>query len=174
MKSNIVMIGMPGAGKSTIGVILAKALNYQFLDSDLVIQEKEGRLLHEIIAEEGLDKFIKIEEEANASIQAERTVIATGGSVVYGEAAMEHLRKSGTVIYIRLSYEAVSKRIGDPKKRGVVLREEQSFRQLYEERCPLYERYADIIVDADGLEIGELMEKVKSSFTNRENSGIIN
>lgn len=174
MKNNIVMIGMPGAGKSTIGVILAKALNYHFLDSDLVIQERENRLLREIIAEEGLDRFVEIEEEINASIEVEKTVIATGGSVVYGPKAMKHFKKTGTIVYIRLSYEAVLKRVGNPKKRGVVLREGQSFQDLYEERCPLYEKYADVVVEADGLEIGELLEKVKSHFTNEENNGIIN
>ena len=174
MKNNIVMIGMPGAGKSTIGVILAKALNYHFLDSDLVIQERENRLLREIIAEEGLDRFVEIEEEINASIEAEKTVIATGGSVIYGAKAMEHFKKTGTIVYIKLSYEAVLKRVGNPKKRGVVLREGQSFRDLYEERCPFYEKYADVVVEADGLEIGELMEKVKSHFTNGKNNGIIN
>lgn len=174
MKSNIIMIGMPGAGKSTIGVILAKELNYQFLDSDLAIQEREGRLLREIIAEEGLERFIKLEEEVNASIKAERTVIATGGSVVYGKAAMKHFQEIGTLVYLRLSYQTVLSRVGNPQKRGVVLRKEQSFRDLYEERCPLYEQYADIIIDGDGLQIGELMEKIKSSFTNHEKSGIIN
>ena len=94
MKNNIIMIGMPGAGKSTIGVILAKALGYHFLDSDLVIQEKENRLLREIIAQEGLDRFIEIEEEVNASIEAEKTVIATGGSVVYGPKAMERFKET--------------------------------------------------------------------------------
>ena len=174
MKNNIIMIGMPGAGKSTIGVILAKVLNYHFLDSDLVIQERENRLLREIIAQEGLNRFIAIEEEVNASIETEKTVIATGGSVIYGAEAMEHFKRSGTIVYIRLSYEAVLKRVGNPKKRGVVLREGQSFQDLYEERCPLYEKYADVIVDADGLEIGKLMEKIKSHFTNEENNGIIN
>lgn len=174
MKKNIIMIGMPGAGKSTIGVILAKALNYQFLDSDLVIQEREGRLLCEIIEEEGLERFIKIEEEVNACLDTEKTVIATGGSVIYGPMAMEHFRKIGTTVYIKLSYETLLERVGDPKKRGVVLREGQSFRDLYEERCSLYEKYADLTVEGDGLEIGELMEKIKSSFTNGGNNGIIN
>ncbi len=173
MKDNIIMIGMPGAGKSTVGVILAKALNYHFLDSDLVIQEKEGRLLREIIAEDGLDAFIKIEEEVNAGIDTERTVIATGGSVIYGAEAMEHFKEIGTIVYIKLSYENVLSRVGNPKKRGVVLKESQSFLDLYEERCPLYEKYADITVEADGLEIGDVLEKIKRSFTNRENGGII-
>ena len=168
------MIGMPGAGKSTIGVILAKALGYHFLDSDLVIQEKEKRLLSEIIAEEGLARFVEIEEEVNASIETEKTVIATGGSVVYGPKAMEHFKEIGTIVYIKLSYDTVLGRVGNPKKRGVVLKDGQSFLDLYEERCPLYEKYADVVVEADGLEIGNLMEKIKSYFTNDKNNGIIN
>lgn len=172
--NNIIMIGMPGAGKSTIGVRLAKELDYSFLDSDVVIEAREGRLLREIIAEEGLDGFVKIEEEINASLEAEQTVIATGGSVVYEAKAMEHFKEIGTIVYLKLSYASVLNRVGDPKKRGVVLKEGQSFRDLYEERCPLYEKYADIVVEADGLKIGELLEKVKSSFTNAGNNGIIN
>jgi shikimate kinase len=167
------MIGMPGAGKSTIGVLLAKELNYHFLDSDLVIQEKAGRLLREIIAEDGLEAFIRLEERVNAELEAEHTVIATGGSVVYGKKAMEHFKKMGKCVYLKLSYEAVSERVGSPKKRGVVLKKSQTFLDLYEERCPLYERYADIVIEADGLEIGEILEKIKESFTNEKKSGIM-
>lgn len=161
MKKNVVMIGMPGAGKSTIGVILAKELQYRFIDSDLVIQEKEGRLLREIIASEGLDRFIEIENQANLGIEAEGAVIATGGSVVYGKEAMEQFHERDVVVYLQLSYESISQRIGDPKKRGVVLRENQTLKDLYEERCPLYETYAHITVEADNMEIGEVMHKVR-------------
>ena len=164
MRKNVVMIGMPGAGKSTIGVILAKELRYRFIDSDLVIQEKEGRLLREIIASEGLDRFIEIENEANLGIEVKEAVIATGGSVIYGKEAMEQFYERDVVVYLKLSYESISKRIGDPKKRGVVLRENQTLKDLYDERCPLYEKYAHITVDADNMGIGEVMHTVKDEL----------
>lgn len=157
---NIVLIGMPGVGKSTAGVVLAKVLGYQFLDADLVIQEKENRLLHEIIKEEGTDKFIEIENRVNAGINAEKSVIATGGSVVYGKEAMEHLKEIGTVVYLKLPYEVLEKRLHNIKGRGVVLKEGQKLRDLYEERVPLYEKYADIIVDETNLSVEDTIEKV--------------
>ena len=158
MGNNIILIGMPGAGKSTLGVVLAKTLGYRFLDSDLLIQEREGALLCEIIEKKGLDTFLSIGEEVNAAIQAQETVIATGGSAVYGARAMEHLKEIGTVIYIRLPLHEIISRVGDVKNRGIALREGQSFWQLYEERCPLYEKYADIVIDADGLSIEKLVK----------------
>lgn len=151
MKSNIVLIGMPGVGKSTIGVILAKIIGYHFLDSDLVIQERENRLLHEIISAEGTEGFLKIENEVNASLQMERTIIATGGSAVYGKEAMEHLKEIGEVVYLKADYETIQKRLGNLRKRGVALKEGQTLKDLYEERCALYEKYADVIVDEHGL-----------------------
>ena len=159
-KDNIVLIGMPGAGKSTIGVILAKVLGYQFIDADLIIQEKEGRLLHEIISSEGLDGFIKIENEVNQSIQTKHSVIATGGSVIYGEEAMNHLRTIGTVIYLKISYREISKRLGNIMQRGVVLKAGQDLAGLYEERCPLYELYADIVNDCENMDIESTMETI--------------
>lgn len=158
---NIVMIGMPGAGKSTIGVILAKELGYHFIDSDLVIQEREGKLLREIIASEGLERFKEIENQANYEIEATNSVIATGGSIIYGKEAMERFHERDIVVYLKLSYKSISKRIGDPKKRGVVLKENQTLKDLYDERCPLYEKYAHITVDADDLGVGEVMHAVK-------------
>ncbi len=161
---NIVLIGMPGAGKSTVGVVLAKRLGYQFADSDLMIQEREGRLLHEIIEQEGDSGFLAIENDVNRSLQLEQTVIATGGSAVYGREAMEHLRAIGTVIYLKISYEELKKRLGNLKGRGVVLKEGQDLKDLYEERIPLYEKYADIVIDQDGRTIEEtsrlIMEKI--------------
>jgi len=158
---NIVMIGMPGAGKSTIGVILAKELGYHFIDSDLVIQEREGRLLREIIASEGLERFKEIENQANYEIKATKSVIATGGSVIYGKEAMERFYENDIVVYLKLSYKSIAKRIGDPQKRGVVLKDNQTLEDLYEERCPLYEKYAHVIVEADDMGIGEVMHMVK-------------
>lgn len=160
MKSNIVLIGMPGAGKSTIGVILAKIIGYHFLDSDLVIQERENRLLHEIIASEGTEGFLEIENRINASLNVSRTIIATGGSVVYGREAMEHLKKIGSVVYLKADYETIQKRLGNLEKRGVALKEGQSLKDLYEERTRLYELYADVTVDEQGLGTEETIEAV--------------
>ena len=157
---NIILIGMPGAGKSTIGVLLAKALGYKFIDSDLLIQEKAGCLLKDIIKEKGLEGLIDIEERVNASIEAERTVIATGGSVIYGAKAMQHLKSIGKVVYIKLSFESIASRLGNIRQRGVVMRQGQTLLDLYNERCPLYEKYADIVVDAEGLGIEEVLEKI--------------
>lgn len=113
LKDNIVLIGMPGVGKSTVGVILAKVLGYQFVDADLVIQEQEGRLLREIIAQEGTDGFIEVENRVNASIEAHHAIIATGGSVVYGKEAMAHLSEIGTILYLEVPYAALEKRLAD-------------------------------------------------------------
>lgn len=157
---NIVLIGMPGVGKSTIGVILAKELGYQFVDADLLIQKQEKRLLKEIISEEGIEGFIAIENQVNASIQTEHTVIATGGSVVYGKEAMEHLGEIATVIYLKLSYKALRKRLGNLKNRGVVLREGQTLKDLYEERTVLYEKYADLTIDEENKNLEETLQSI--------------
>ena len=156
--NNITLIGMPGAGKSTIGVVLAKVLGYQFLDSDLLIQKQEKRRLSEIIEEEGYKGFKDVENRVKASIEAENTVIATGGSVVYCEEAMEHLKSIGTVVYLKLSLNALSKRLGNLKGRGVLLREGQTLTNLYEERTPLYEKYADIVIDEEGKDLEASLE----------------
>lgn len=162
-KNNIILIGMPGVGKSTVGVILAKVLGYQFVDSDLVIQQKEGRLLKEIIAEVGPEGFIEVENRINASLEAENSIIATGGSVVYGQEAMEHLKEIGTVVYLALPYEEIEKRLSDIRGRGVVLRDGQTLKDLYEERTVLYEKYADIRIDESGLDIEETIDAILES-----------
>ena len=159
-KQNVVLIGMPGVGQSTGGVILAKVLGYEFVDSDLLIQKAEKRLLREIIADEGQDGFLKIENRVNASIETEKAVIATGGSVAYCTEAMEHLREIGTVVYLKLDYEILRQRLGNLKGRGVVLRDGQTLKDLYDERTPLYEKYADIVVDEKNLNIEETLQKI--------------
>ena len=156
--NNITLIGMPGVGKSTIGVVLAKVLGYQFLDSDLLIQKQERRRLREIIEEEGYTGFKEIENRVNASIDVNHTVIATGGSVVYCEEAMNHLKSVGTVVYLKLSLNSLAKRLGNLKGRGVLLREGQTLESLYEERTPLYEKYADIVVDQEGKDLEASLE----------------
>lgn len=158
--NNLTLIGMPGVGKSTLGVVLAKVLGYRFLDSDLLIQEQEKRRLSEIIEEEGAEGFMEIENRVNASIFVENTVIATGGSVVYCSEAMEHLKSVGKVIYLRLSLEALSSRLGNLKGRGVLLKDGQTLEDLYRERIPLYEKYADIVVDEEGKSLEEGLQAV--------------
>ena len=158
--NNITLIGMPGVGKSTIGVVLAKVLGYQFLDSDLLIQKQEKRRLSEIIEEEGYRGFQEVENRVNVAIDVENTIIATGGSVVYCEEAMEHLKSIGTVVYLKLSLQALSKRLGNLKGRGVLLRDGQTLADLYDERTPLYEKYADIVVDEEGKDLEASLESL--------------
>ena len=157
MRDNVVLIGMPGAGKSTVGVVLAKRLGYSFVDSDLVIQERYGKLLHELIEERGVEGFWKLENDVNASLKLHRSVIATGGSAVYGAEAMEHLREIGTVLYLKLPYEEIEERLGDLNARGVTLRPGQTLRDLYEERIPLYEKYAHKVMECQGKQLRELV-----------------
>ena len=159
-KDNIVLIGMPGVGKSTVGVILAKVLGYQFVDADLVIQQQEGKLLCEIIEEVGTEGFIEVENRVNASLNVTHSIIATGGSVVYGKEAMEHLQSIGRVVYLKVSYETLEKRLADIKGRGVVLKEGQDLKALFEERSPLYEKYADIEISEGTLGVEQTVEKI--------------
>lgn len=167
-KKNIVLIGMPGVGKSTIGVILAKILGYQFIDADLVIQEQYGKLLKEILAERGIDGFIQVENQVNSSLNPEKAVIATGGSVVYGKEAMEHLSEIATVVYLKLDIHPLQARLGNLKQRGVVLREGQTLRDLYNERIPLYEKYADVIVNENHSSLEKTVEKVINELKKME------
>ena len=155
MKENIVLIGMPGVGKSTVGVILAKLMGYQFIDADLVIQDRENKLLKEIIAEKGIDGFIQVENDINKSLNPKKAIISTGGSVVYCEEAMNHLRSIGTVVYLKLSLDSLAKRLGNLQCRGVLLKDGQTLKDLYEERTPLYEKYADVVLDEEGKDLEE-------------------
>lgn len=164
---NIVLVGMPGAGKSTVGVILAKVMGMNFIDSDLLIQEQEGMLLKDIIKREGQEEYINIENQVNKDISVNNTVIATGGSVVYCPEAMEHFREISKVVYIKLSFDTINKRVGNIKRRGVVLRDGQTLFDLYQERTPLYEKYAHIVVNSEGLGIEELMERISMEVRDR-------
>ena len=165
MKNNIILIGMPGVGKSTIGVILAKILGYHFIDSDLIIQHQEKRLLKEIIEQDGIDGFLSIENNVNATLEATNSIIATGGSAVYGKDAMAHFQQTGRIIYLRLDFEQLKKRLGNIKNRGVVVREGQTLYDLYKERTPLYEKYADIIIDEDGKDPEETIAAIIEALT---------
>lgn len=158
--NNIILIGMPGVGKSTIGVILAKIMGYRFVDADIVIQEQEGRLLKDIIAQEGVDGFIKIEDRVNRNLNMKKAVIATGGSAVYGKNAMENYKETSTIIYLKLDYEALDDRLSDIKGRGVVLRDGQTLKDIYDERTKLYEKYADIIIDEGSLDVEKTVDRL--------------
>lgn len=161
MVDNIVLIGMPGAGKSTVGVVLAKALGYSFIDSDLVIQKETGKRLFEIIEEIGIDGFLDVENRINSQIETHHSVVATGGSVIYGAEAMEHLKSIGKVIYLKVTYKSLEKRLGNLLKRGVAIRSGNTLLDLYNERVPLYEKYADIIIDEENLGIREVVERIE-------------
>lgn len=162
-QDNIVLIGMPGVGKSTVGVVLAKNMGYSFVDSDLLIQEQEGQLLHEIIAERGLDGFNEVENRVNASIAMSNAIIATGGSVVYGQQAMEHLKQIGTVVYLELPCADLAERLGDLNERGVSIRPGQTLEDLLKERTPLYERYADVTINCQNRQIREIVKMIKAA-----------
>lgn len=155
---------MPGVGKSTVGVILAKLLGYKFVDTDLVIQEKEGKLLKNIIAGKGIDGFIETENRICSRLRAENCVIATGGSVVYGKEAMKHLSDIGTIVYLKLDYRKLRYRLGNIKNRGVVIRKGQRLIELYNERTQLYEKYADIVIDENGCNIEKTVSKIMDSI----------
>jgi shikimate kinase len=157
---NIVFIGMPGSGKSTLGVLLAKHLGMAFLDTDLVIQQREGRLLQSIIDQDGVAEFLQIEAAVVQQIRVVDTVIATGGSVIYSASAIEQLRRDGILVYLQLSYPAIEQRIQNMASRGIALAEGQQLVDLYYERIPLYEANADLTVPCDGLSVDELVFKI--------------
>ena len=160
MSSNIVLIGMPGSGKSTCGVLAAKALLKNFFDTDLLLQNLEGKRLQSIINENGIEYFNKAEERAILSLDIKGTVIATGGSVVYSEKAMAHLRSLGKIIYLRLSYDEMEGRIKNITTRGIVLKKGETLLDMYNERTVLYEKYADEILNCDGMTVEETVESI--------------
>lgn len=159
-KNNLIFIGMPAVGKSTVGVVIAKRLGMKFIDTDLLIQEQEEKLLREIIAEVGDEGFLAIENQVNRDVEVENAVISPGGSVVYCQEAMEHFKEIGTVVYLSASYGTIKQRIKSPQKRGVVLKKGQTLEDLYNERVKLFEKYADITVSEDGCTLEDTIEDV--------------
>ena len=155
-KDNIVLIGMPGSGKSTIGVVLAKKLGYDFVDSDLVIQGRYKKTLEQLIDEYGDAGFIKLENDVNESLDYDNA----GGSAVYGSGAMKHLKKIGTVVYLRVSEMDLNERLGSLKERGVVSNGKTTVKEIFEDRKALYEKYADITVDLEGKTLRESVEEL--------------
>lgn len=147
---NVILIGMPASGKSCMGRSLSKILKMKNLDTDRLIEQKTGRLLQNIINEDGLDEFKRIEEEVLCSVSGDNLIISTGGSAVYYEKAMNHFKKIGMVVYLYAGLDTIVKRLGDFSKRGIALKEGQTIEDLYNERCRLYEQYADITVNCDG------------------------
>lgn len=159
-KENITLIGMPGVGKSTIGVILAKIIGYEFIDSDIVIQKQEGKLLREIIAEVGSDGFLEIENRVHTEMDAKHAIISPGGSICYCTEGLKHLREISTVVYLKLDYEELAHRLGNLTARGVVLKDGQTLLDLYKERTPLYEQYAHVVINETGLQVEETLQAV--------------
>jgi shikimate kinase len=151
MKTDIILIGMPGAGKSTVGVVLAKTLAKKFIDTDLLIQQAEGRLLQQIIYADGVAAFLAVEERVLLRLDAMNAVIATGGSGVYSPAAMAHLKRLGTIVYLQLSLAEIESRITNMASRGIAIGPGQRLSDLYQERTPLYEKYADLTIACSGL-----------------------
>ncbi|MDD6390216.1 MAG: shikimate kinase [Anaerovoracaceae bacterium] len=164
MKKNIVLIGMPASGKSTAGVILAKEMKYNFYDTDLLLQAETDMTLAEIIRERGLDGFLKLEDRLLSEINVTGCVIATGGSAVYGDNAMANLKKIGKVVYIKLRFEVIESRLKNIETRGVAMREGTTLRELYDERIGLYEKYADTVIEADGLNTEQTVQRIKESL----------
>ena len=166
-ESNITLIGMPGAGKSTVGIVLAKMLCKNFIDADLVIQHNEGKRLHKIIEEIGNEKFLKLENSTLANMKVYNSIISTGGSAIFGKEAMGHLKNTSTVVYLKVSYDIIEKRLGNLKRRGVILDEGQTLRDIYDIRTPLYESYADIIIECDNeSDIQTTAMKIAEYFEN--------
>ena len=161
---NIILIGMPAVGKSTVGVVIAKRLGYKFIDTDILIQEEEGKLLREIIAERGIDGFLEVEDRVNSGVNADNTVISPGGSVVYCENAMKHFKEIGKVVYLQASFETINRRLRNAKNRGVVLKDGQTLRDLYDERVRLFEKYADLTVCEDGQRLEDTIEAVLTAL----------
>lgn len=161
---NVILIGMPGSGKTTVGTYLSELIGYGYIDSDSVIVAREGMRLPEIIEKKGTEAFLDIEAKVNSEICASRCVIATGGSVIYREKALTALKKIGTVVYLKLSYEEIDRRLGDLKARGVALKDGFTLKDLYEERVPLYEKYADVTVCLDGLTVEQSAQAVKEQI----------
>jgi len=157
---NLVFIGMPSAGKSTVGVIIAKKRGMFFVDTDVLLQTGQGRLLQDIINRDGIEKFLEIEESTIVSLECENTVIATGGSAVYEEQAMEHLKQNAIVVYLHIDMETVNKRLNNIRTRGVVLSPGQTLEEAYAERKPLYEKYADICIDCSEYSIDTTVDVI--------------
>ena len=167
-KENIILIGMPGSGKSTCGVLAAKALLKNFFDTNLLLQGLEEKRLQDIIDDDGIEYFLRAEERAILSLDINATVVATGGSVVYSDKSMEHLKKSGKVIYLHLSYDTMVDRIKNITTRGVVVKEGDSLEDMYNERLPMYQKWADVVINCDNNTVEQTVEKIVKASSDCE------
>lgn len=161
---NVILVGMPSCGKSTVGVVLAKTMNKGFVDTDILIQQAESRTLQEIIDEKGNDYFHHVEERVLLDFDGENYVVATGGSAIYFDRAMDRFKEKGLVVYIKVSLDTILERLNNIKTRGVTLEKGQTIADLFEQRVPLYEKHADLIIKADGLSVEEVVEKISESM----------
>lgn len=159
-RRNIILIGMPASGKSTVGVILAKEMKLKFTDTDLILQEQTDQTLIEIIDERGMKGFLELENLTLSTLSVSRSVIATGGSAVYGSEAMENLKELGTIVYLKHRFEVINSRLNNIETRGVVMENGQTLQDLYNERTPLYEKWADLTIEADGLTTEQTVCKI--------------
>lgn len=157
---NIILIGMSGAGKSTLGVLLAKVINKSFLDTDLVIQQKQNNVLQDIIINRGITVFKEVEEEVLLNLEVTNSVVATGGSVIYSNKGMSSIKASGTVVYLHVPFNNIEKRLKNITTRGIVIEEGQTLKDLYDEREPLYRQYADIVINVGKEGIEETLEEI--------------
>ncbi len=163
---NIVLIGMSGAGKSTLGVLLAKTLGMDFVDTDILIQQSEGRLLQEIIDKEGPEKFLEIEESLVSGLRLENSVVATGGSVVYSKKAMDALKKAGRIVYLDVPFQEIKKRLKSITGRGIVITKGKRLKDVYAERVPLYKKYGEIAVHCENQDIEGCVRKIVRNLSN--------
>lgn len=161
---NIVLVGMPACGKSITGVVLAKTMRKSFVDTDLLIQEKEQRSLQEIIDTDGIEYFKQAEEAVLLALQTDNTVISTGGSAIYYPKAIDHLKETGKIVYLKVSLDTVESRLDNIKTRGVAMGKDDTIADLYARRIPLYEKHADVVIEADGLEVEKTVEKIIKAF----------
>jgi shikimate kinase len=162
---NIILIGMPGAGKSTVGVLLAKRLGYQFVDTDLLLQTQQNRRLQQIIAENGLDAFKRLEEEILCNLQASHSVVATGGSAVYSQRAMARLKQLGLLVFIDIPLAVLLQRVNDMDSRGLVIGPDETYEDLYRERQPLYRKYAEVTIEGGGLTVESIAAIIEEAVS---------